>query len=331
MKKSIILLAVVSASLVSCSKTEESRLEVKSGIPMSISASFSDLTKTSTVADGNVLKTTWDAVDTISIVTLDALEKGQVVAIDNFTSSGTAGRSFATFTGTFTGGASPKKVIAIYPALKKDGGKYRTAQHYALNTKGGLRSSILSDIEIGKNVAKMNVEYPFCQEKNDECAHLKDYCLMVGNADVSKIKSGKLSVSLKNLMMVIKVQATFPDDCKNQLLKEVWIGDARNMFIFESSAYVDLDASPFFGSSAQIHRTRYFKMPTSFKIPDSGIVTVYMPCAPLGKLTTECSWIFTTKVGEGENAHYVFFEPLVGNKEVTFEAGKVYRINAKYD
>ena len=171
MKKSIILLAVVSASLVSCSKIEESRPEVKSGIPMSISASFSDLTKTSTVADGNVLKSTWDAEESISIITLDALSKGKVVAIDNFTSRGAAGRSSAKFTGTFTGGVNPVKVIAVYPALEKVGDTYRT-KRYGFSSPDETGGSVLDNIQIGKaTLSTASVERSPYQ--TGDCSHVK--------------------------------------------------------------------------------------------------------------------------------------------------------------
>ena len=329
MKKSIILLAVVSASLVSCSKTEESRPEVKSGIPMSISASFSDLTKTTTVPDGNVLKTTWDAVDTISIVTLDALEKGQVVAIDNFTSSGTAGRSFATFRGTFTGGANPVKVIAVYPALEKVGDKYRTKENYALNDDGGYRSSILQNIKIGSNNVDTKTEFPFRQERNDDCSHLKDFCLMVGKVDTERIKRGELSVSLRHLMMVFKIQVTVPDYCKGKQLEKVKIdaygnpGTSQNQFMCQSFSYVDLDAFPSL-DNIFFRLWNYFEMPASFEIPESGVATFYIPRTPHDRLKAGIKWrISVVFSDEGR----FFFDEIIAPKEVVYEAGKMYRIN----
>ena len=329
MKKSIILLAVLSASLVSCSKTEESRLEVKSGIPMSISASFSDLTKTSTVADGNVLKSTWDAEESISIITLDALSKGKVVAIDNFTSRGAAGRSSAKFTGTFTGGVNPVKVIAVYPALEKVGDTYRTKENYALNSSTDWRSSILQQIKIGSDHVDTKPDYPFCQERNGDCSHLKDFCVMVGKVDTKDLKRGKLSASLRHLMMVFKIQATFPDSYKGKHLEEVRIDAYDNagvggaQFLCQSSSYVDLDSSPFLG--AKDYRLRnYFRIPMSFEIPESGIVTLYMPCAPYNRLKEGAKWEIVATFSGNKR---VSFDEMIAPKEVVYEAGKVYRIN----
>ena len=329
MKKSIILLAVLSASLVSCSKTEETP-EVKSGIPVSVNASFSDLTKTSTVADGNVLKSTWDAEESISIITLDALSKGKVVAIDNFTSSGAAGRSSANFSGTFTGGTNPVKVIAVYPALEKVGDTYRTKENYALTSNAaGWRSSILQNIKIGSDNVVTRPEFPFRQEGNGDCNHLKDFCVMVGKVDTKDLKRGKLSASLRHLMMVFKIQVNFANSYKGRHLEEVQIyaydnaGVSPYQFLCQSSAHVDLDSSPFLGDNG-FKADRYFRMPTSFKVPESGFVTFYIPCAPYDRLKAGSNWQIAAKLSGDES---VDFGEMIFKKEVVYEAGKMYRIN----
>ena len=327
MKKSIILLAVVSASLVSCSKTEETP-EVKSGIPVSVNASFSDLTKTSTVADGNVLKSTWDAEDTISIITLDALSKGKVVAIDNFTSRGAAGRSSAKFTGTFTGGANPVKVIAVYPALEKVGDTYRTKENYALNSSTGWRSSILQNIRIGSDHVDTKPDYPFCQDGSGGCNHLKDFCVMVGKVDTERIKRGELSVSLRHLMMVFKIQVTFLDSHKGQHLENIQIlaynnaGTSQHQFMRHSFSYVDLDSSPSLGAK-NFYLDNTLRMPTSLNVPESGVVTLYVPCAPYDRLKVESKWRIVARFPGRDSGS----SDMISNKEVVYEAGKMYRIN----
>ena len=328
MKKSIILLAVLSASLVSCSKTEESRLEVKSGIPMSISASFSDLTKTSTVADGNVLKSTWDAEESISIITLDALSKGKVVAIDNFTSRGAAGRSSAKFTGTFTGGVNPVKVIAVYPALEKDGDTYRTKENYAWDHSTDYPSSILKNIRIGSDNVDTKPEYLFCQDGSGSCNHLKDFCVMVGKVDTERIKRGELSVSLRHLMMVFKIQVTFLDSHKGQHLENIQIlaynnaGTSQHQFMRHSFSYVDLDSSPSLGAK-NFYLDNTLRMPTSLNVPESGVVTLYVPCAPYDRLKVESKWRIVARFPGRDSGS----SDMISNKEVVYEAGKMYRIN----
>ena len=103
--KKLFLIAAVAAALVSCSKSDNPRdVEQNEGIKMTLKASFGSDTKLSFNPDGNIIKSTWDASEAISVLTLD--EEGVVVAIDNFTSEGTAGRKEASFTGTFNGGSS---------------------------------------------------------------------------------------------------------------------------------------------------------------------------------------------------------------------------------
>ncbi len=315
MKKSIILLAVVSASLVSCSKIEESRPEVKSGIPMSISVSLSDLTKTTTVDEGSVLKSTWDAEESISIITLDASKNGTVLEIDNFTSKGAAGRSSANFTGTFNGGDNPVKVIAVYPALEKDGDTYRTKPY---KSNEGT-SSILSGIKTYKKNLRIKVDYPPYQEGG--CKHLKDYCVMVGKVDTKDLMRGKLSASLRHLMMVIKVTATFPDAYKGGQIERVSLTHgSRFPFLFDTSAYADLDDFRFSGIMSPGMGT---SVPVNMVIPASGVVTVYIPCNPIGGDIRRDEWTFVASVKDKSN--YRLTKKLTG--DVTYEAGKMYRMD----
>ena len=320
MKKSIILLAVVSASFVSCSKTEESRPEVKSGIPMSVSASFSDLTKTSTVADGNALKSTWDAEESISIITLDASKNGKVVAIDNFTSDGVAGRSSASFSGTFTGGANPVKVIAVYPALEKDGNIYRT-KSYPFSRPGGTEVSVLDDIQIGKaTLSTASVERSPYQTGG--CSHLKNYCVLVGNADISNIKNGMLSVSLRNLMSVIKIRAIFPLSYTGREISEMTLKNTgRYMFVCKSSAHVDLDSSPFLGDAGYLLKQE-INVRMDIKIPRSGYVDVYIPFVPYDRDPEGRRFGLTAKIGSRE-----YSSSYRTKRDVTYEAGKMYRMD----
>ena len=327
MKKSIILLAVLSASLLSCTK-KEATPDVKSGIPMSISASFSDLTKTSTVADGNVLKSTWDAEESISIITLDALSKGKVVAIDNFISRGAAGRSSAKFTGTFTGGDNPVKVIAVYPALEKDGDTYRTKENYAWDHSTDYPSSILQNIRIGSDNVDTKPGYLFCQDGSGSCNHLKDFCVMVGKVDTERIKRGELSVSLRHLMMVFKIQVTFLDSHKGQHLEDIEIlaynnaSTSQHQFMRRSSSYVDLDSSPFLRDKG-FNLDNTLRMPTSLDVPESGVVTFYMPCAPYDRFKVGSKWKIVARL-PGRDSGSI---EMISNKEVVYEAGKMYRIN----
>ena len=328
MKKIIIILAALSASLVSCNKTTAETPEVKSGIPMSVSVSFADLTKTTVVPDGDALKCTWDAEESISIITLDALSKGKVVAIDNFTSRGAAGRSSAKFTGTFTGGANPVKVIAVYPALEKVGDTYRTKENYAWDHSTDYPSSILKNIRIGSDNVDTKPEYLFCQDGSGSCNHLKDFCVMVGKVDTERIKRGELSVSLRHLMMVFKIQVTFLDSHKGQHLEDIEIlaynnaGTSQHQFMRHSFSYVDLDSSPSLGAK-NFYLDNTLRMPTSLNVPESGVVTLYVPCAPYDRLKVESKWRIVARFPGRDSGS----SDMISNKEVVYEAGKMYRIN----
>ena len=103
--KKIFALALIALFAFSCQVQEEvvnnqdTEVEVV-GVPMQLTASLG--TKATYALEGGLLKPTWDANETISLVTWT---KSSTIVVDNFTYSGDAGKTSVTFTGTFTGGA----------------------------------------------------------------------------------------------------------------------------------------------------------------------------------------------------------------------------------
>ena len=88
----------------------------RTGRPLTIGATVAaPQTKTAYEydADGGTLAVSWKADETISVISFN--ETG-VTAIDEFTSSGEAGRAKAEFSGTWTGNPGDQ-VICLYPAL----------------------------------------------------------------------------------------------------------------------------------------------------------------------------------------------------------------------
>ena len=87
----------------------------RTGRPLTIDATVAAQTKTAYEydADGGTMAVSWNADETISVISFN--ETG-VTAIDEFTSSGEAGRAKAEFSGTWTGNPGDQ-VICLYPAL----------------------------------------------------------------------------------------------------------------------------------------------------------------------------------------------------------------------
>ena len=152
-----------------------------------------------------------------------------------------------------------------------------------------------------------------------------------GKVDTKDLKRGKLSASLRHLMMVFKIQATFPDSYKGKHLEEVRIDAYDNagvggaQFLCQSSSYVDLDSSPSLGAK-NFYLDNTLRMPTSLNVPESGVVTLYVPCAPYDRLKVESKWRIVARFPGRDSGS----SDMISNKEVVYEAGKMYRINVKY-
>lgn len=131
-------LALVAA--VSCNKTETpaAQPEENPGVPMTLTATICGPETRMTMAeDGNVLKSTWDASEKISVITYTGSGfDARVQTIDTFEYSGAAGQKSVDFTGTFTGDAA-NNIWVVYPALEYNAekGDYRSASGLLFGVK----------------------------------------------------------------------------------------------------------------------------------------------------------------------------------------------------
>ena len=278
MKKMTFTFAVLVLTAVSCQKSMDPPREMTTGIPVTLTVDFGADTKLGYTPSGNTIKSTWDASEAISVITLNPSDNDKVVAIDNFTSTGTAGRPTATFGGTFTGGSDATKVIVIYPALESGA----TAKY---TDRTGNTVSAINAVEVGKNTYSGTFNF-LKQTADNNCDHLKNYCIASGNVDLTKIKIGELSVSLKFYIPVMKIVATFPDAYKGKDLTEVSVtcvntsDEEKKVFSTLSWNYIDIPTKhitcPGGGDRSDV------KLATSFKVPDSGVATLYIPFVRLG-------------------------------------------------
>ena len=181
MKKYLLAIVAIAATLVSCQKNENPTPE-KKGVPMTLKASIngnigSKVTYTPGAVSG--LKVDWEATEHISVVTLNG--SGYTVAIDDFVSTGAAGRTEATFTGTFTGGDNPT-VIVIYPALTEyTTGCFGTPEYSRYD---GASTRLLSDMwptDPGTDRYFASQLTELKQTADNNTAHLQNILLMTVN------------------------------------------------------------------------------------------------------------------------------------------------------
>ena len=324
--------ALAAAAVVSCQKVEAPAGEQASeGIPMSLTADIMGATKVAYIPDGNVLKTTWNASETISVITLDG--SGQLVAVDNFTSTGAAGRTKAEFTGTFTGGADPKRVIAVYPALYEDGtGKYDMDTYTDYN---GVTCSYLRDAEIGSMYIQ-STNSDLKQTGNDDASHLVNYCVMAGVVNIADIKTKVLTTTLSNQMTVLKVIATLPAAAKGKTLSSILIKpyDSEGNYIdfnmgrSASWEYVDIAGNPIRAAGGGYRR--FTTLYADFEVPDSGQVVFYIANPFWADRSAGEKWGFQVNywVDEVETPTEEVFKTFT--KDTEFERGNVYRMNVTF-
>lgn len=326
MKKLIILSTAVLAVMVSCQKNQEtvSSSEEGNGVPMTLTANISG-TKTAYNDNGSGLKETWNAEESISVVTLDG-DNGELVSVDTFTSSGEAGRSSATFSGTFTGGASPAKVIAIYPALTMSGDMYRTP---AYKDRSGNNARIIYNGSGQYFQYSQNNELK--QTANADFSHMTNYCLMSGAVDIDDIKNGTLTVSLNNLMTVLKLVVTLPASCKGQTFSKIQMNcytnsaEYFNMFAAGGGKeLIDQVASPISGSFKDPLASRVLW--GDFAVPETGIVTLYMPFVLAeSSIKSGYYWVFNAFVNGVSAGSDVTIKTFT--KDITLQRGYMYTAN----
>lgn len=118
--KKIFYTTIATLFFCACTNEVEQVESVKKGVELTMSATINKSAESRTTYTRQTTGMTveWEAEEAITLVSFD--ESG-ITAIDNFTSSGTAGREKAEFTGTWNGNAGDK-VICLYPALSTSAG-----------------------------------------------------------------------------------------------------------------------------------------------------------------------------------------------------------------
>ena len=323
MKKVFVFAVFVAVLAVSCQKNENLANEQKpAGVPMTLIANIGNATKITYEPNGNALKADWEATETISVVTLTG-DQGSLVSIDNFTSTGAAGRTTAEFTGTYTGGATPARVIVIYPALEDNGaGKYYTAPYTDWE---GNNQSYLGDIN--DVYFSFSRNRPLKQVADNDASHLHNYCVLTGEVDKTDIASNKLTVDLVNLMTVLKIVATFPDALKGCTLEKINVtaynsSDVEAGFCRGNSwEYLDICHTPIYspGSGASTNKDLH----ANIVIPASGVVTLYLADPKFSDKASGDKWKFIAQVDGVEHgpATKVF------TSDASFDRGRVYRLS----
>lgn len=320
MKRIAMLLAAALVMSVSCQK--ESPVTSNKGIELTVSAEVSDPVSTKTsysYASGTqagTISTSWEAKEYITLVSID--EDG-ITAVDEFCSTGDAGREKAEFTGTWTGNAGDK-VICLYPALTNNGVAVATANQR------------FSGVTVGS--ASIAVNCP-AHGVSQDISTIRNYDIMIG--DVA-IKGTAASVKMQRKISVIRLgvsgAAQYEYGQYARYISQLGIGArtaAGTPKLFASSGTIAATSSTWTG---EIVPDAFYSANRNgiSQLTKEGIFYHYIPVLAFGSLETGdvLSVFFTDKEYTGTQ----WYSPANRVKEKTIESalefspGFVYAINA---
>lgn len=309
------------AALTACQKDADV-IPSSKGVELTISASVASPADTRTTysytsgSQAGTIDVAWEATEYLTVVSIG--ESG-ITAVDEFVSTGDAGRTKAEFTGTWNGSAGDK-VICLYPALTKGGA-------------AGPGAAIFSGVTVGST--SIGVNYA-AHAPSQDISTIKDYDLMIGDVAISGTAA---SVSMQRKISVIRlgVSGAYPYEYGYYARYFTQLGIAARSSsgapkLFASSGTVAATSSTWTG---EIVPVAYYSNNWNniTQISKEGTVYHYIPVLTSGSLESGdvLSVCFTDKEYSGTE----WYDPWQQTKEkklesgLTFDPGYVYAINAK--
>lgn len=335
MKKlnNILLAGLALVAAVSCNKTETpaAQPEENPGVPMTLTATLGGPeTKVTMNEDGNVLKSTWDASEKISVITSTGSGySARVQTIDTFTYSGAAGQKSVDFTGTFTGDAA-HNIWVVYPALEYDSvkGDYRSAS--------GLLYGVKKESDGGNYNINVNYwEGSYTQTANADPSFLVDN-LLTGTGTVS---GSALTVDLKPVFGVLKMTLTLPAAAAGETVYGVEVTTTGGYSIFRgaggSNSFTNIPDLAY-GSYAASGKIA-LNGSTGIAVPADRKLVCYMPILPrssFGEGSITSIKVRVAKIyssGIFWSGTYTATKTLTADPAIPVEAGKMYRMELNFE
>lgn len=321
MKRTSIILTLALAALVSCQK--ENTASPQKGVELTISAEVAAPagTKTtysytaSSIDQAGTISTAWEATEYITVVSIGA---SGITAVDEFTSTGEAGRAKAEFTGTWNGNAGDK-VICLYPALTNNGVAVASANQR------------FSGVAVGSTSISVNCP---AHAPSQDISTIKNYDIMIGDVSISGTAA---SVTLQRKISVIRlgVSGGYPYEYGYYARYFTQLGIAAHSSIgtaklFASSGTVAATSSTWTG---EIVPDAYYSNNWNNidHITKKGTFYHYIPVLANGSLDAGdiLSICFTDKEYSGTDWYdpYNQTEPKTLESGLSFSPGYVYAIN----
>ena len=183
---SILITACAAALISGCHKTPA---EKKEGIPMTIQASVAAPSGTKTMydyTDDRTLEGFWDSEEAITVVSFG---RNGITAIDEFVSTGEAGRKKAEFSGIWTGNEGDR-IICLYPSVDS----------YAGN-------SIFDGVRHGSPTIYMrNLSTASGALQHDDPSSVSDVDVMIGEVELGD--GDEIYVHMRHMFAVFRIEVT---------------------------------------------------------------------------------------------------------------------------
>lgn len=320
MKRIGILLAAPLVIFVSCQK--ESPVASNKGVQLTFSAEVAAPASTKTTYEytagslAGTIATSWEAKEYITLVSIG--ESG-ITAVDEFCSTGEAGREIAEFTGTWTGNAGDK-VICLYPALTNDGVAVNTANQR------------FSGVTVGATSIAVNCP---THALSQDISTIKNYDIMIGDVTISGTNA---YVILQRRISVIRlgISGAYPYEygVYARYFQKLGIAarsSAGTAKVFASSGTLAATSSTWTG--VIVPDAYYSKNWNNItQISKEGIFYHYIPVLANGNL--DAGDILSVCFTDKEYSGTMWYSPWDQAKEKTLESGLdfspgyVYAINA---
>lgn len=326
MKKFSLLLALVAVAFTSCSK-DDINTDNNKFAEISLTASIDGLTRSAYTDGTDGINMTWEAEENISIVKCE-VNGGKIVGVYNLSSTGTAGRENAVFTGTVDmSGSASYKYFAVYPAVEGSG------------TSWGNLGKFPSGSTTGEPINQMDFDeskgYPTFiisqfsrtpQDMSNPLGHLKQYDLMYGEVTMD---GATANTTLTKYTSIFKFVLTFPEQEGGTAdeIKTFTISATNSNTYLYKNAWFRTDYDSFRSNNHQSSRSMLLNGAAAYKIPSTNrTVTLYMPVT--GDVTFYANDVITLQCKNSGNE--VVFEGTkeVGTSDRVCVAGKVHTITA---
>ena len=187
--KKFLYMIIASSMLCACSEEAEQIVSAKKGVELTMSATIGKPaeTRTTYTRQTSGMTVDWEADEEITLVSFG--ESG-ITAVDNFTSSGPAGRKKAEFTGTWHGNPGDK-VICLYPALSTAAG-----------------TTLFDNVTAGST--SINVNFPEHALTTD-ISKIKNWDIMIGSVSINE-GTAHVTLDKKTAVLEFVLSGGYPYD-----------------------------------------------------------------------------------------------------------------------